>query len=183
MGENNIKSFFESYLDRERLFLDKGALQINYTPEDIPHREDQIHEISRILAPALKLEKPSNMFLYGKTGTGKTLSVLNVINSLTEVAKLKNIPLEILYVNCKLKNVADTEYRLIAHLARRLGETVPATGLPKNEVHRRLFDKVDEKERLIIPDVFNPRYSYGAGKILTEIMEKSFFSRQNIFFS
>ena len=151
MGERGtIKNFFESYLDREMLFLDKGALQINYTPEDIPHREDQIHEISRILAPALKLEKPSNMFLYGKTGTGKTLSVFNVINSLSEVAKIKKIPLDILYVNCKLKNVADTEYRLLAHLARQLGEEVPTTGLPKNEVHRRLFSKIDSKKRLVI---------------------------------
>ena len=43
----------------------------------------------------------------------------------------------------------------------------------------------DEKELLKIPDVYNPRYSYGAGKILTEIMGinfgKKYFKKLIIF--
>ena len=42
-----------------------------------------------------------------------------------------------------------------------------------------------EKESLKIPDVYNPRYSYGGGKILTELMGihygKKFFKRMIIF--
>ena len=42
-----------------------------------------------------------------------------------------------------------------------------------------------EKESLKIPDVYNPRYSYGGGKILTELMgihyEKKFFNKLIIF--
>lgn len=43
----------------------------------------------------------------------------------------------------------------------------------------------DEKEMLKIPDIFNPRYSYGGGKILTELMGihygKKFFKKLVIF--
>lgn len=43
----------------------------------------------------------------------------------------------------------------------------------------------DEQVRLIIPDVFNPRYSYAAGKILSEVMAvnygKKFFERVMVF--
>ena len=43
----------------------------------------------------------------------------------------------------------------------------------------------DEKEMLKIPDVFNPRYSYGGGKILTELMGihygKKYFKKLIIF--
>jgi len=43
----------------------------------------------------------------------------------------------------------------------------------------------DEKVRLMIPDVFNPRYSYAAGKILSEVMAinygRKFFERVIIF--
>ena len=43
----------------------------------------------------------------------------------------------------------------------------------------------DEKESLKIPDIFNPRYSYGGGKILTELMGihygKKYFKKLVIF--
>jgi len=43
----------------------------------------------------------------------------------------------------------------------------------------------DEKESLKIPDIYNPRYSYGGGKILTELMGihygKKFFKKLIIF--
>ncbi len=43
----------------------------------------------------------------------------------------------------------------------------------------------DEKESLKIPDIFNPRYSYGGGKILTELMGvhygKKYFEKLVIF--
>ena len=43
----------------------------------------------------------------------------------------------------------------------------------------------DEEEPLKIPDIYNPRYSYGGGKILTELMGvhygKSFFNKLIIF--
>jgi archaeal cell division control protein 6 len=146
----SITDFFKGYLEKERLFANKKVLQMNYTPNTIPHREEQIEEISKILAPSLKLERPSNMFIYGKTGTGKTLSVIKVLNSLKEVAKIKDIPLDILYVNCKLKNVADTEYRLIAHIAREFGEDIPITGLPRNAIYSKLFKKLETKKRLVI---------------------------------
>jgi len=66
--EKGLNNYFEDFLKREPLFLDKKVLQSNYIPETIHHREDQIKKVAGILAPALRVEKPSNMFIYGKTG-------------------------------------------------------------------------------------------------------------------
>src|SRR3989344_1023500 len=110
MINKGLNNFFENYLTKDPLFINKKVLQSNYTPNTIPHREEQIKQIASILAPALKLEKPSNLFLYGKTGTGKTLSVKYVMEEMTEIAQKKNISFGIYYINCKLKRVADTEY-------------------------------------------------------------------------
>ncbi|MEK6953193.1 MAG: LAGLIDADG family homing endonuclease, partial [Nanoarchaeota archaeon] len=55
-------------LDKKPLILNKRALQNNYTPSEIPHRDEQIKQIAGILAPSLRMEKPSNLFIYGKTG-------------------------------------------------------------------------------------------------------------------
>ena len=44
----------------------------SYTPDILPHREREINDLASVLVPALHGETPSNVFIYGKTGTGKT---------------------------------------------------------------------------------------------------------------
>ncbi len=150
MVQKGLDRFFDTYLDKESLFLDKKILQSAYTPKEIPHREDQIKGIAEILAPSLKLDKPSNLFIYGKTGTGKTVCVKYTTNEIKKTADKRRIPIKILYLNCKLKRVADTEYRLIAQLAREMGKSIPPTGLPTDEVYKLFFNIVDKEEQIIV---------------------------------
>ena len=149
-GQAGLTDFFESFLKKESIFLDKKALQQNYAPKVIPHRQTQINQLAGVLAPALRKEKPSNMFCYGKTGTGKTFVTQYVLQKLIESAASRAIPLKTIYVNCKLKKIADTEYRIIAELARALGKAVPSTGLPTDEVYNLFLTAIDETEQTII---------------------------------
>jgi len=145
----NVKTFLRNYAQKQSLFTNKKALQSNYTPHALPYREDQINQIAGILAPSLRMEKPSNVFIYGKTGTGKTLVVNHVVNQIMEVAKEKNINLKVVSLNCKLKRVADTEYRLIAQISRELGHEIPPTGLPTDEVYK-IFVRIIEQEKTLL---------------------------------
>ncbi len=147
---DKLDSIFNSYVEN-KLFTNKTVLQSNYTPDTIPHRNAQIESVASILAPSLRGEKVSNLFVYGKTGSGKTLSVQHVGNRIKEKMKeLGHDHLRFLYVNCKLKKVADTEYRIIAELIKELGGSVPATGLPTDEVYSRFIDMVDSKKQVIL---------------------------------
>ncbi len=145
-----LVQFFQSYLDKEPIFKDKKVLQSNYTPENIPHRDEQVKIIAGILAPALRMEKPSNIFLYGKSGTGKTVVTKYVTSQILSLAKEKKLQINIAYLNCKLKRVADTEYRMLAQLAREFGLEVPATGLPTDEVYKLFLKCIDSEKKLII---------------------------------
>ncbi|MFH1592928.1 MAG: ORC1-type DNA replication protein [Candidatus Woesearchaeota archaeon] len=150
MGEKELKNFFESYLKKDPLFKDKKALQSNYTPKNVPHRDEQINSLAGILAPALRGEKPSNVFIYGKSGTGKTLCVKHVSDNMLNIAREKDIPLLVFYLNCKMKRVADTEYRLVAQLSREFGVEVPATGLPTDEIYKVFVNELDKKKILLV---------------------------------
>ncbi len=147
---SRLTTFFEDFLEKGSLFLNKKALQSSFIPDDIKHRDEQINQIANILAPALRVERPSNLFLYGKTGTGKTLVVRYTAEKMMRVAEERGIPLRIFYLNCKLKKIADTEYRLIAELARQLGKAIPPTGLPTDEVYNIFFQALDSQKQIII---------------------------------
>jgi len=108
-----LDKIFDSFTNNS-IFNSRIVLQTNYTPETIPHRDKQISQVAAILAPTLRLERPSNLFIYGKTGTGKTLSIQYVANELMKRAQSQNTKLSMQYINCKLKKVADTEYRILA---------------------------------------------------------------------
>lgn len=144
-----LNDIFDSFT-KGGIFQDKSVLQSNYSPDTIPHRDSQIKQIAAILAPTLRLDRPSNLFIYGKTGTGKTLSVQYVCNQLTKRAKESNTELLFFYINCKLKKVADTEYRILAELMRQLGSPVPSTGLPTDEIYQRFVENIDRSKKLIV---------------------------------
>lgn len=148
--KKELNDFFQSYLQKDPLFTNKKVLQSNYTPEKIIHREKQIEEIASILAPSLRLEKPSNLFIYGKTGTGKTCVVKYVTKQMQDVAEKNELKLKIIYVNCKSQRVADTEYRLVAQLIRELGGEIPTTGLPTKDVYEFFIKMVEDQKILLI---------------------------------
>ncbi len=132
------------------LFKNKGVLQVRYTPDNIPHRDEQIKSIASILASILRGERPSNLFVYGKTGTGKTLSVQYVQDQIMKKAEELGVDIKFEYLNCKLKKVADTEYRVLAALIRQLGGEIPSTGLPTDQVWAKFIELIDKKKQLIV---------------------------------
>ena len=148
--ELGINEIFDSF-DKNLIFKNKSFLQTNHKPEEILHRQDQIKQIASILAPVLRGERTSNLFLYGKTGTGKTLSINFVQDELFKrVKKETDFKLRIEYLNCKLKKVSDTEYRILAELIKKLGGEVPLTGLPTQAVYSKFIDIIDSEKQLIV---------------------------------
>lgn len=144
-----LDNIFNSF-SKNNVFEDKFVLQTNYSPDVIPHRDKQIEQIASILAPSLRGERTSNLFVYGQTGTGKTLSVQFVKEELLRRAKNSDKKLRIEYLNCKLKKVADTEYRILAELIKKLGGSVPATGLPTDQVYNKFIEMVEKESQIII---------------------------------
>src|SRR3989344_2037588 len=94
-----LDKIFDSFA-KNTIFKNKAVLQVNYTPETIPHRDEQIEAVASILAPSLRGERSSNLFIYGKTGTGKTLSAQYVTNQIMgRVRDSGSDNLRVVYVN------------------------------------------------------------------------------------
>ena len=147
MQSSNI---FVQYIQKEDIFRDKKTLSSSFIPEKIAHRDTEINQIGSMLAPVLRGYKPNNIFIYGTCGTGKTICARFIVSQLQDAVKATGKGLRVLYINCKMKKVADTEYRLFAHLIKELGGVVPDTGLPTDVVMRRFFELVDSKSTPVI---------------------------------
>jgi len=147
MSQKTLNDIFSNYSKNTiKIFKNKDVLTDKHVPENIPHREEQVKQIGMILAPAIRGDKTSNMFIYGSTGTGKSVTVRYITQELERMSE--NV--KILYVNCKMKRVSDTEYRLLAELSRMLGQPIPPTGLPTDEVYRLFFNVLNSQNKSII---------------------------------
>ena len=148
--KDDLDNFFDEFISSKPIFKNKAVLQSNYNPEKISHREDYLKDIAKMLAPALRKERPSNVFIYGKTGTGKTLCINYVLNKMENIAKSREIPLEMISINCKLKKVADTEYRIILEILKQLGKEMPSTGVATNDLYKELYEQINLKKKTVI---------------------------------
>lgn len=147
---SNLQQIFTSFLNSQRIFKNRNALSASFTPENIPHREKQIEELGKILAPALLGSKPSNVFIYGRTGTGKSLVSIYVTRELVKVSRENGNNVKVIYVNCKMKKLTDTEYRILAYILSQFGEKVPFTGLPTEELYKRVAERMENNGQVII---------------------------------
>ena len=113
------------------IFKDKAPLDHRYLPDKLVHREDQIRQIAKYWIDVLSNVTPSNVTLYGKTGTGKTAASKFAREQLLEVARKKNVFVKVEYIRC---TDYTTEYQVIAELCNKLGRDVPNRGWTKGEV-------------------------------------------------
>lgn len=142
-----LDELFERAVKNTRVFKNKNVLRHDYIPEKLPHREEQIRYFGEIVAPVLKYDRCSNVFIYGKTGTGKTAVIKYVLSKLLDKAKSLGVPFKICYINCRL---AGTEYRVFASLCGALSVKVPFTGLAVGEIFDRFKTALDANNSLFI---------------------------------
>ena len=128
------------------IIKNRDILHFTYIPEIILHRKSEQEQVTQSLLPILKKSRPSNLLVYGKPGTGKTLVVKKVLSKIQERVEKSNFPIRLVYSNSKEET---TLYGLLVSLGRQLDlkeKELPTTGLAISEVFKRLLNKIDEEK-------------------------------------
>ena len=125
------------------LIKNRDILHFTYMPETIFHRDSEQELVTQSLIPILKKSRPSNLLVYGKPGTGKTLVVKKILSKIQTRVEKSNFPIKLIYVNSKEET---TLYQLLVSFGRQLGleeKQLPSNGLSISEVFKRLLNTIE----------------------------------------
>ena len=150
MTEEQESIFIQYVQKRKQLIKNKKVLQTTYLPEQLPHRKEQIDRIVSIISIALSGEKPSNIMVYGMTGTGKT-AVLNYIGKELRKADPDTEKCYYLYVNCE---VVDTAYGILYNIASQfikdINKKIPFTGWSFEKLYEEIYTEIENLNRVFV---------------------------------
>jgi len=133
-----------SFTPDDSLYRNRDSLSEDYPPDMIVGRDDEITEYHAALQPVINGERPSNIFLYGKTGVGKTAVTRYLLQQLERDADEYDIDLTVVFLNCEgLSSSYQVAVSLVNHL-RPPEEHISNTGHPQHEVYEYLWNELDE---------------------------------------
>ncbi|WP_276256813.1 orc1/cdc6 family replication initiation protein [Halomontanus rarus] len=147
-GESqSIEDMLLEFDQQEGLIRDRSLLDPNHIVEEdrIVGRDEQLQEVTKMLRVALGNNRPPNLFLYGPSGTGKSLITKAVCKNISKLCETRDIRFGTIEVNCQ---DLDTLGVAVYELANRAAdEANVAVEVPKHGVATK--EKWDELYRIV----------------------------------
>jgi cell division control protein 6 len=131
-------------LAESKIFARREVLSPHYTPQKLIFRESEINSIERALAPSLKGQRGRNLFVYGKTGTGKTTCTRYVIG---EVNSIPNNKARISYINCRIYN---SRFRVLNKIISDHLPTYSKRGYGAVDLYEKLTGWIEEDSKILV---------------------------------
>ena len=150
MNDDPVDRLLDAAESGKSIIKNRDVLHFTYLPDIILHRNDEQEKLTQSLLPILKQSRPSNLLIYGKPGTGKTLVVKKILTKIQQRVEKSNFPIKLIYTNSKDET---TLYGLLVSIGRQLGlekTDLPPTGLATSEVFKRLLKSIEENQYNII---------------------------------
>ncbi|VVB65853.1 ORC1-type DNA replication protein 1 [Candidatus Gugararchaeum adminiculabundum] len=118
------------------------VLLAQYAPPEVLHREGELNEIAESIKPLTEGKPCKNIFVCGRSGTGKTTSMKYALSQLKDFSS-RVIPV---YVNCW---ETYTQMSVYSKIAEALELAIPRRGLATDEVFSQIIEKL-VKEKLSV---------------------------------
>jgi cell division control protein 6 len=133
------------------IYRDRDALREDYQPKEVVARSEELEAYQSALQPVINGEQPNNIFLYGKTGVGKTVTTRYLLNHLREDAdQYDDISLTVVSLNCDGLN---SSYQVATHLVNQLREEheqISTTGYPLAAVYDKLWSDLEALDGTVL---------------------------------
>jgi cell division control protein 6 len=138
----------ELFVRSDPIFANKELLEISHLPNEdrIVGRDDEIANLANTANPAVFGQSPSNVLIYGKTGTGKSLCAKHVAQRLIQTAREEGVDVAFAYVDCAQDTTETQAIQTIASTLNVPSETgikIPDKGLSTATYYKRMWRLLD----------------------------------------
>ena len=145
----------ELFTREDPVFSNKELLEISHLPNEdrIVGRDNEISNLASAANPAIFGQSPSNVLLYGKTGTGKSLCAKYISQRLVQTAAEEDVDAAFVYVDCAQDT---TETQAVQTIASSLNNpavtdmSIPDKGLSTATYYKRLWTIMDDQYDVIL---------------------------------
>jgi cell division control protein 6 len=143
------------FIREDPIFVKKELLEINHLPEEgrIVGRDEEISNLANAVNPAIFGQSPSNVLIYGKTGTGKSLCAKHVSRRLVDTAHEEEVDADFAYVDCAQDSTETQAVQTIASTLNTPSETgisIPDKGIATSTYYKRLWEILDQQYDVVL---------------------------------
>jgi cell division control protein 6 len=141
--------YVEDELSRRSVFKSEQFLSIDYVPESLPHRQNEIRALVQSFKTLISSPgQTSHKFIIeGPVGTGKTAVVKRFSEQMIQAAKRRNIRLHSIHINCRVNKTA---YLVFLRALREFVPKFPRRGHSPDELLQMLVEVLDEEDRYLL---------------------------------
>lgn len=131
------------------IFRKRELLEVGSVPDGdrIVGRDNEIRNLVSNVRPIVRNESPAPTLVFGKTGTGKSLTARHVGNTAKEVGVKRGLDVGVAYVDCAQHNTETQAARATARdLNKEVGEprNVPLTGLSAGQYYTIIWELLED---------------------------------------
>ncbi len=130
-----MTDYFGFNRDDPSIIAREEVLMTSYLPDELLHRDRELQTVADAVKPLLRKKYPDNLFIHGKSGTGKTSCVRYIMRQLTEHSD-NILPV---YVNC-WENY--TQLAVYNRIIEEMKLPLPRRGMATDEVFDRILQYV-----------------------------------------
>jgi len=148
-----VIDYFEELLKKPSLFRDESKLDINFVPENLPHRDKELSLLSQLFLGLItnKNTISRKILLTGKTGIGKTVTVKLFGHLLERAGKKRDALIKYIHINCRKER---TSYKVLIKIIRSIDNNFPKRGYSSQDLLDILIDflNTNDSHLLIVLD-------------------------------
>ena len=141
-----MSNIIEDEIFSSSVIKNMNALDFDYIPEELPHREEQLRFLAQMFKPIL-LRIPQNVIIKGPVGTGKTVISKKFCKSLIDIARKQSKIIEYVHINCRKRS---TDAMVLLGILNHFDPRFPDRGFSVQEMLEVLRKQLKKREAQLL---------------------------------